>query len=160
MPTFLADLVPGEKEAGDGLGTIAEGEEEDYGHEANEELSQASEGNSQSQTSATRSRSASQAAMYEEGIEGDDDKDEEGDEDERDWDEGGVSQGVARDKASLSTMTAPVASGKGKKTWEQLQEEGEGEKAANVQVVVMLRKGGKTATTKGKKTWEQLQEEG
>ena len=175
MPTFLAELVPGEKAAGDGLGTIAEGDEEDYGHEANEDLSQASEGNSQSQTSATRSRSASQAAMYEEGIEGDEDKDEEGDEDERDWDEGGLSQGggervleveegdedfaiptapvfdpcpedddflaaldkvridqdevvpncvqmvndniteskgVARDKASLSTMTAPVASGK------------------------------------------------
>merc|ERR1712130_300470 len=135
---------------------------------------------------------------YEEGIEGDEEKDEEGDEDERDWDEGGLSQGggdrvleveegdedfaiptapvfnpcpedddflaaldkmvndniteskgVARDKASLSTMTGPVASGKGKKTWEQLQEEGEGEKAANVQVVVMLRKGGKAATTKG-----------
>ena len=58
--------------------------------------------------------------------------------------------------------------GRGKKTWEQLQEEGEGERAANVQVsssihffshiflhdetsqvVVMLRKGGKAATTKG-----------
>jgi len=202
MPTFLADLAPGEKSDGDGLGTIREGDEEEEGHE---DLSQASEGNSQSQTSATRSRSASQAAMYEEGIEGDDDKEEGGDEDEReeagDWvdqDDGGLSQegservleveegdediaiptapvfnpcpedddflaaldkmvndniteskAVSRDKANFSTMTAPVASGKGKKTWEQLQEEGEGEKAANVQVVVMLRKGGKAATTKG-----------
>ena len=119
MPTFLADLVPGEKADGDGLGTIAEGDEEEYGHEANEDLSQASEGNSQSQTSATRSRSASQAAMYEEGIEGDEDKEEEGDEDEReiagDWDEGGMSQGggdrvleVEEGDEDIAIPTAPV----------------------------------------------------
>jgi len=164
-----------------------------------EELSQASEGNSQSQASQGRSRSASQAAMY--GEEEEEERDERDEEIERGWEEEddeegseadseGVleveegeedlalptapvfqaceddddflamldkmvnenlteSKGLTKDKASLAAMTAPVASGRGKKTWEQLQEEGEGEKAANVQVVVMLRKGGRAATTKG-----------
>ena len=119
MPTFLADLAPGEKSDGDGLGTIREGDEEEEGHE---DLSQASEGNSQSQTSATRSRSASQAAMYEEGIEGDDDKEEGRDEDEReeagDWvdqDDGGLSQEgservleVEEGDEDIAIPTAPV----------------------------------------------------
>ena len=118
MPTFLADLAPGEKSDGDGLGTIREGDEEEEGHE---DLSQASEGNSQSQTSATRSRSASQAAMYEEGIEEDDDK-EGRDEDEReeagDWvdqDDGGLSQEgservleVEEGDEDIAIPTAPV----------------------------------------------------
>ena len=48
----------------------------------------------------------------------------------------------------MTSMTAPVSSGKGKKNWEQLQEE-QVEQEDNVQVVVMLRKGGKATTAKG-----------
>merc|ERR1711892_989441 len=58
------------------------------------------------------------------------------------------SKGLVRDKNSLTNMTAPVSSGAKKKNWEQLQEEQE-EQEDNVQVVVMLRKGGKATTAKG-----------
>merc|ERR1719483_1124679 len=58
------------------------------------------------------------------------------------------SKALVRDKNSLSSMTAPVSSGRGKKNWEQLQEE-QDDQEENVQVVVMLRKGGKTTTAKG-----------
>ena len=58
------------------------------------------------------------------------------------------SKGLVRDKNSLTNMTAPVSSGRGKKNWEQLQEE-QVEQEDNVQVVVMLRKGGKATTAKG-----------
>merc|ERR1719244_79837 len=64
------------------------------------------------------------------------------------------SKSLARDKSNITSMTAPVSSGRGKKTWEQLQEEtehgGENEQNnENVQVVVMLRKGGKATGVKG-----------
>jgi len=58
------------------------------------------------------------------------------------------SKNLVRDKNTLASMTAPVSSGKGKKNWEQLQEE-QVEQEDNVQVVVMLRKGGKATTAKG-----------
>merc|ERR1719289_465590 len=58
------------------------------------------------------------------------------------------SKSLVRDKNTLASMTAPVSSGKGKKNWEQLQEE-QVEQEDNVQVVVMLRKGGKATTAKG-----------
>merc|ERR1740128_881211 len=61
------------------------------------------------------------------------------------------SKNLARDKSSLLSVTAPISSGKGKKTYEQLQEEGgdddtDEDGAGKVEVRVMLRKGGgKTA---------------
>jgi len=63
------------------------------------------------------------------------------------------SKNLARDKSSLLSVAAPISSGKGKKTYEQLQEEGGGgdddtddDGAGKVEVRVMLRKGGgKTA---------------
>ena len=62
------------------------------------------------------------------------------------------SKNMLRDKNSLAAVSAPISTQKGKKNWEQLQEEGE-EDESRVQVVIMLRKGGgKTgggAVTKG-----------
>jgi len=56
------------------------------------------------------------------------------------------SRNLSRDKNLMTSLTAPVSTVKGKKTWDQLQEEGEGE---DVQVVVMLRKGPSGKQTKG-----------
>merc|ERR1740129_459068 len=56
------------------------------------------------------------------------------------------SRNLYRDKNLMTNLTAPVSTVKGKKTWDQLQEEGEGE---DVQVVVMLRKGPSGKQTKG-----------
>eukprot|EP00092_Neocalanus_flemingeri_P034844 GFUD01037919.1.p1 GENE.GFUD01037919.1~~GFUD01037919.1.p1 ORF type:complete len:1219 (+),score=513.71 GFUD01037919.1:43-3699(+) len=189
MPEFMQQqVVPQEGEAeGAGLGTISEGMEEE------EELSQVSEGNSQSQPSISRSRSVSQAAMFEtEGVEFEGEEWDRGEGEQEmldsqdsenvvEVDEGdedmmvpsipvfepcpedddflaaldkmvneniSESKGLVRDKNSLSSMTAPVSSGRGKKNWEQLQEEQE-DQEDNVQVVVMLRKGGKATTAKG-----------
>jgi len=191
MPEFMQVVAQEGETEGAGLGTISEGMEE------GEEMSQASEGNSQSQPSISRSRSVSQAAMFEtEGVEFEgeewdrgerDDIDQEGmldsqnsdevievDEGEEDMMVPSIpvfqpcpedddflaaldkmvneniseSKGLVRDKNSLTNMTAPVSSGAKKKNWEQLQEEQE-EQEDNVQVVVMLRKGGKATTAKG-----------
>ena len=187
MPEYMQVVAQEGEVEGAGLGTISEGVEE------GEELSQTSEGNSQSQPSISRSRSVSQAAMFEtegvefEGEEWDRGEQEQGMLDSQDSehvvevDEGeedmmvpsnpvfepcpedddflaaldkmvneniSESKSLVRDKNSLATMTAPVSSGRGKKNWEQLQEE-QMEEEDNVQVVVMLRKGGKAATAKG-----------
>jgi len=187
MPEYMQVVAQEGEVDGAGLGTISEGVEE------GEELSQTSEGNSQSQPSISRSRSVSQAAMFEtegvefEGEEWDRGEQEQGMLDSQDSehvvevDEGeedmmvpsnpvfepcpedddflaaldkmvneniSENKSLVRDKNSLSSMTAPVSSGRGKKNWEQLQEE-QMEQEDNVQVVVMLRKGGKAATAKG-----------
>jgi len=187
MPEYMQVVAQEGEVEGAGLGTISEGVEE------GEELSQTSEGNSQSQPSISRSRSVSQAAMFEtegvefEGEEWDRGEQEQGMLDSQDSehvvevDEGeedmmvpsnpvfepcpedddflaaldkmvneniSESKSLVRDKNSLASMTAPVSSGRGKKNWEQLQEE-QVEEEDNVQVVVMLRKGGKAATAKG-----------
>lgn len=51
------------------------------------------------------------------------------------------SKNLLRDKNTLATVSAPISTQKGKKNWEQLQEEGE-EDESKVQVMIMLRKGG------------------
>ena len=60
------------------------------------------------------------------------------------------SKSIVREKGSLNALTAPVSVTKGKKTWEQLQDEGkeEGSEEDKVPVMIMLRKGGGSNTGK------------
>merc|ERR1712013_586845 len=174
MPEYMQVVAKEGETEGSGLGTISEGMEEGEDmSQASEGNSQ-----SQPSISRSRSVSQA-AMFETDGVEYDGEEWDRGEGDREDRDQEGMmvpsipifqpcpedddflaaldkmvneniseSKNLVRDKNTLASMTAPVSSGKGKKNWEQLQEE-QGEQEDNVQVVVMLRKGGKATTAKG-----------